>query len=86
MKVNEAAARLEISPTTCRRLVAAGKLGHYRIGMGRGVIRVAPEHIETYLNQHVHVGQPTPTPIPPAAASSLSPPKLSQRRPVLRHL
>ena len=86
MKVNEAAARLEISPTTCRRLVAAGKLGHYRIGLGRGVVRISPEHIDAYLNQHGHTAQPASSVTANIPAAKATPPTVSIRRPILRHL
>ncbi len=49
MKVWEAAKRLEVSPATVYSLVACGKLKCYRVGMGRGCIRIAEEHLAEYL-------------------------------------
>lgn len=49
MKVKEAAAMLEVSPCIVYGLVAAGQLRHYRVGRGRGVIRIAEEHVREYL-------------------------------------
>ena len=72
MKVKEAAARLEVSVTTIYALVAAGKLRCYRVGVGRGCIRIAPEHIAEYL------GLAEPKTVQPAAP----PPP----RPRLKHL
>ena len=49
MKVRGAAARLEVSPSTIYSLIATGRLGHYRVGLGRGAIRISEEHITAYL-------------------------------------
>ena len=49
MKVREAAARLEVSAATVYALVAAGRLRCYRVGMGRGSIRISDEHLAAYL-------------------------------------
>ncbi len=49
MKVREAADRLELSPATVYSLVASGKLRHFRVGLGRGSIRIAEEHLAEYL-------------------------------------
>lgn len=49
MDVKEAAARLEVSSATVYALVAAGKLRAYRIGLGKGRIRISEEHIAEYL-------------------------------------
>ena len=45
MNVREAATILEVSVATIYSLVASGKLRHYRIGNGRGVVRISEEHI-----------------------------------------
>jgi excisionase family DNA binding protein len=47
--VREAAEQLEVSPQLVYALVAAGKLGCVRIGLGRGTIRILDEHIAAYL-------------------------------------
>ncbi len=41
MTVKEAAQRLNVSEKTVRNLLQAGKIGHHRIGAGRGVIRIS---------------------------------------------
>ena len=51
MSVKEVAARLEVSVTTVYALVGAGKLCCYRVGLGRGCIRIAEEHLAEYLGQ-----------------------------------
>lgn len=47
--VQEAAARLKISPATVYALINSGKLACHRIGVGRGVIRISEANIATYL-------------------------------------
>jgi excisionase family DNA binding protein len=49
MTVGEAARRLEISERTTRDLCSSGKLAHYRIGGGRGVIRITEADLAEYL-------------------------------------
>jgi excisionase family DNA binding protein len=49
MTVRDAAKRLEISPATVYTMVASGRLRCYRVGNGRGVIRISEEHLATYL-------------------------------------
>lgn len=49
MNVRSAAARLEISASTVYALVAAGKLGCTRHGVGRGCIRISQAQLEAYL-------------------------------------
>lgn len=49
MKVRDAAARLEVSPATVYSLIASGKLRHYRIGNGRGAIRISEDHLAVFL-------------------------------------
>lgn len=49
MTVPQAAARLGVSVTTTYGLLASGRLGHFRIGLGRGVYRISEEHIAAYL-------------------------------------
>jgi excisionase family DNA binding protein len=57
MTVNQAATRLETSKTTVYALVAAGKLRCFRVGVGRGCIRIAEEHLAEYLKR----AEPWPT-------------------------
>lgn len=49
MTVKQVAHRLEVSPATVYGLVAAGRLKCYRIGSGRGVIRIGEEHLAEFL-------------------------------------
>jgi excisionase family DNA binding protein len=51
VNVRQAADRLEVSVATVYGLVASGKLKHYRIGNGRGVVRISDEHIAEFLNK-----------------------------------
>jgi excisionase family DNA binding protein len=61
--VKQTATRLEVSMATVYGLVASGKLKHYRIGNGRGVIRIAEEHLAAFLERA------EPRAVPPALAS-----------------
>lgn len=47
--VKEVAHRLEVSSATVYSLIGAGRLRCYRIGAGRGVIRVGEEHLSEFL-------------------------------------
>jgi excisionase family DNA binding protein len=49
--VKQAAVRLEISPALIYSLIAAGKLRHFRVGHGRGRLRVPEDAIEEYLGR-----------------------------------
>ena len=40
LTIKQAAARLGVSPGLVYSLVAGGKIGHVRIGNGRGVLRI----------------------------------------------
>ena len=71
MTVRETAARLEVSQATVYALVAAGKLRCFRVGMGRGAIRVSEEHLAEYLKGSEPVAKAVPAPA---------------HRPRLRHL
>jgi excisionase family DNA binding protein len=48
MTVREAARALEVSESLVYKLCAAGRLGHRRVGLGKGVIRIDPEHIAAF--------------------------------------
>jgi excisionase family DNA binding protein len=60
--VKQAAARMEVSIATIYALVGSGKLKCHRIGVGRGCIRIAEEHVADYLRGAEPI---TTTPIPP---------------------
>ena len=49
LTVDQAAERLNVSVKTVRNLLASGKLAHYRIGAGRGVIRISEEALDRHL-------------------------------------
>ena len=63
MTVKQAAARLEVSQTTVYALVAARKLRCYRVGMGRGQIRISEDHLAEYLRKS-EPGPDAPAPVP----------------------
>ena len=64
MKVREAATRLEVSPGTVYALVAAGKLRCHRVGLGRGAIRIAEEHLVAFLAGSEPVSRTVPVVAP----------------------
>jgi excisionase family DNA binding protein len=49
LTVIQAATRFDISASTLYQLVAARKIGHLRIGTGRGGIRFTEEQLAGYL-------------------------------------
>ena len=49
MTVKETAGMLSVSVSTTYQLIEQGKLACYRIGAGRGSIRVCVEDVELYL-------------------------------------
>ena len=63
MTVKQTATRLEVSVATVYSLVASGKLKHYRIGNGRGVVRIAEEHLAEFLKRaEPRAAPPAPAP------------------------
>lgn len=50
LTVAEVAARLGVSRTCVYSLVESGRLRHYRIGLGRGAIRVSEEDLTAFLD------------------------------------
>lgn len=52
MTVEEAAKALEVSPALVYRLCRANKLGHIRIGLCRGVVRISEDDIERFRRDH----------------------------------
>jgi excisionase family DNA binding protein len=60
--VRQAADRLEVSAATVYALLASGKLRHYRIGNGRGVVRISEGHIADYLQKAEPVAKQPPAP------------------------
>jgi excisionase family DNA binding protein len=49
MTVKELAVILNVSPKLAYRMLGAGKIGHYRIGEGRGRIRISQEDVARFL-------------------------------------
>lgn len=72
--VKEAADVLNLSPATVYALVAARKIRHERLGMGRRAIRVPHDAIDEYRRK-MTVG-----------AEESAPEKPARRRVTLRHL
>jgi excisionase family DNA binding protein len=60
VNVKQAAARLEVSVSTVYGLIAAGKLRCYRIGNGRGTIRIDGNQIESFLSGAESKPRPEP--------------------------
>jgi excisionase family DNA binding protein len=50
--VEQAAKELEVSAALIYRLCRAGKLGHVRIGLRRGVVRISAQDIEDFQRGH----------------------------------
>jgi excisionase family DNA binding protein len=59
MNVRQVASRLEVSIATIYSLIASGRLRHYRIGNGRGVVRVSEEQLADYLKSSEPTVMPT---------------------------
>jgi excisionase family DNA binding protein len=49
MRVRDVALRLEVSPSLVYTLISTGKLKCYRVGMGRGCIRISEEQLAEYF-------------------------------------
>jgi excisionase family DNA binding protein len=63
--VPEVAARLRCSASNVYALVAQGRLKHFRVGAGRGGIRVSEEHLAAYLTSREEGGgEPVRAPAP----------------------
>jgi excisionase family DNA binding protein len=64
MTVRGVAERLQVSPQTIYLLCARGKLGHVRVGTGRGTIRISEQHLEGFINEAaVQPSGPTAPPV-----------------------
>lgn len=72
--VAEAAERLSVSRSLLYAIIEAGGLAVYRLGQGRGTIRIAQADLQRFLTDRYNSGQPVckPSEVP--------------RRPSLRHL
>ena len=52
MTVHEVAKRLRISLACAYALIESREMAHYRIGVGRGTIRVSEEQIQAFLGKN----------------------------------
>jgi excisionase family DNA binding protein len=64
MTVREAAGQLEITPSGIYALCSRGLLGHMRIGVGRGVIRIEQSDIDSFKVEARKKGEPGAVAIP----------------------
>jgi excisionase family DNA binding protein len=51
LSVKQAAERLQVAPTTVYGLCAGKKLGHLRVGAGRGTIRIREDDLQAYMER-----------------------------------
>lgn len=72
LKITEVAKRLRISLACAYGLVESGKLACYRIGVGRGTIRVSEEQLQEFL------GSVEQEPTDPPVAVKPMPPRLAK--------
>ena len=49
LTVKEVAKLLRVSGRIVYQLVGEGRLGHHRVGNGRGSVRIRPKDVEDYL-------------------------------------
>lgn len=72
MTVQEAATVLEVRPATVYALCRAGLIGHMRIGVGRGTIRIEADDIERFKAEARAKGaDPTPSARPTEPGANL---------------
>ena len=60
LTIREVAGLLRVSEKTVRNLINRGHLPHYRIGVGRGAIRVSEEALADHLAQSEAATQSAP--------------------------
>jgi excisionase family DNA binding protein len=60
LTVAEAAAHARISTGTIYALCSAGKIDHYRIGLGRGTIRIIKKALDVFLREGCKVSAVIP--------------------------
>src|SRR4051812_19722986 len=67
--VRQVAERLRVSTATVYQLCADQKLPHFRVGAGRGTIRIREEDLEDFLRRAMvqPKGPDVPRPSPPAS-------------------
>jgi excisionase family DNA binding protein len=79
LTVKQTAERLGISPGLVYALVAAGKLTHRRIGLGRGKILFAEEDVASFLDA-IKVGARETASAPPPPSGRPRPIRLKNLR------
>jgi len=57
MTIKDVAHQLRVSTACVYELVSAGKLACYRIGKGRGTIRISDEQLGAFLQQNEEGGE-----------------------------
>lgn len=60
LTVKQTAEKLGISKSLAYQLLAAGRIRHLRIGLGRGTIRIPAEALEEYERSCVREGEGIP--------------------------
>ena len=59
LTVSQVAERLAVSSSLVYQLIESGRLGHHRIGNGRGTLRVGQADLEAYLSACHSIQKPT---------------------------
>ncbi len=69
LSVKQVAGRLNVSVGTIYGLVNRGRLAAYRIGVGRGTLRIPEESIERFLESNIVDGRGIASPPPTTGAT-----------------
>jgi excisionase family DNA binding protein len=69
----EAAERLEVKAGLVYKLCSEGRLGHTRLGFGRGTIRISEADLAAYLDSVRVLPSPPPAPDGPKPAARVVP-------------
>jgi excisionase family DNA binding protein len=80
LTVRDAARALEVSESCVYKLCRARMLGHRRVGVGRGAIRIDRAHLEAYLLAGEVAEEGRPAAEAPAAGARLKAPTLADLR------
>ncbi len=75
LSVKQAAERLQVAPTTVYGLCAGKKIGHLRVGAGRGTIRIREEDLQAYMEMAT-------VPLEEEAGTSVKPSRRASAEPV----
>ncbi len=71
LTVAEAADQLAISASLLYQHVQSGRLAHYRLGAGKGAIRICPNDLATFLQSMRNEAQRKSSPAPKPKATAL---------------